>query len=298
MTADDFRAALAGEDPLVIPTAYDALSARVAEETGFRAIQVGGFLGAGSLLGVPDIGLLTATEAITRAANIAAVVDVPVIMDIDTGYGNVINVRRTIEQVARAGIAAVHLEDQVFPKRCGQFGLGSMRVIPLDEAVTKVRAVRDARGGDDVFLVARTDAWGAGLGVEEALTRGRAYADAGADAIMAIIRSFDDLKQFAHEWDRETPLVAVPTRFATVSATELGELGFRMVMYTEVAARAALLAVEKILRELREKSTVAALEDEMIPTEGLYELVRLPWYRELEEGYGALKPQVVEPTAV
>jgi 2-methylisocitrate lyase-like PEP mutase family enzyme len=297
VTADDFRAALEAEKPLVIPIAYDAMSARVIEEAGFRAVGVGGFLGAGSWLGVPDIGLFTATEAIQRAANMALAIDIPMLMDIDTGYGNAINVRRTIEQVARAGVAAVHLEDQVFPKRCGQFGMGAMRVISLEEGVSKIRAARDARGGDDVFVVARTDAWGAGLGVEEAVRRGAAYADAGADAVMAIIRKYDDLKQFAHQWERDTPLVAVPTRFATVPANELGELGFSAVCYTEVAARAALFAVEKFMRELREKHTVAAIDTEMIPTEGLYELVKLPWYRELEEQYGALQPQLAEAGA-
>lgn len=287
--AQQLRDAVRSAQITVVPTAYDALSARVIEQLEFPAVHVGGFLGAGSILGLPDLGLFTATECVTRGANIAETVKIPVILDVDTGFGNAINTYRCIRDVVRAGIAGIHIEDQVFPKRCGQYGMGEMAVISLEDMVSKLRAVRDAQEDADLFLIARTDAVGAGLGVDEALLRARAYAAAGADAVMAIMRSYDDLKRFMWEWERNVPVVAVPTRFAGVSSHELQDLGFSMVFYTEIAARAALHAVRSVLTQLRDSGSIGGIEDQLVPTEYLYELVHLPEYREMEKAYGAVQ---------
>lgn len=282
------RGVLATGEVLVVPTAYDALSARVIEEAGFKAIHVGGFLGAGSLLGLPDVGLLTMNEAVTRGANIAAAVAPPIILDIDNGYGNAINVRRTIQEVVRAGVPAVHLEDQVFPKRCGQYGMGEMAVVETREMVGKIRAARDVASRDDLFLIARTDALGAGLTVGDALERMRAYEEAGADALLPITRNYEWLKEVGRRWKGSIPLVTAPTRFSTVSSQELRGHGLQIVLYTEIAARAALEGVRRAMRELAEHGGIAAIADDLAPTEYLYELVRLPAYRELEDKYGVL----------
>src|SRR5438105_10796446 len=175
------RELLAGPDMLVVPGAYDALSARLIAQAGFPAVYMTGFGTAASVLGQPDVGLLTMSEMVSRAAALAAVVgDRPLIADADTGYGNPINVRRTVREYERAGVAAIHIEDQVWPKKCGH--MEGKQVIPVDEMVQKIRAAVDARQDPDFVIISRTDA-NAVYGLEDALRRGRAYREAGADVI-------------------------------------------------------------------------------------------------------------------
>src|SRR3989442_9007004 len=175
------RELLAGPDMLVVPGAYDALSARLIAQAGFPAVTMTGLGPAASVLGQPDVGLLTMSEMLSRAAALAAVTgDLPLIADADTGYGNPINVRRTIREYERAGVAGLHIEDQVWPKKCGY--MEGKQVIPIDEMVQKIRAAVDARQDSDFVIIARTDA-NAVHGLEDALHRGRAYREAGADVI-------------------------------------------------------------------------------------------------------------------
>src|SRR5256714_11916196 len=172
---------LAGPDLIVAPGAYDALSARLIAQAGFPAVYMTGFGTAASVLGQPDVGLLTMSEMVSRAAALAAVVgDRPLIADADTGYGNPINVRRTVREYERAGVAAIHIEDQVWPKKCGH--MEGKQVIPVDEMVQKIRAAADARQDPDFVIIARTDA-NAVNGFEDALQRGKAYREAGADVL-------------------------------------------------------------------------------------------------------------------
>src|SRR5579864_974092 len=175
------RELLAGPDLLVAPGAYDALSARLIAQAGFSAVYMTGFGTAASSLGQPDVGLLTMSEMASRAAALAAVVgDLPLIADADTGYGNPINILRTIREYERAGVAAVHIEDQIWPKKCGH--MEGKQVIPMQEMVQKIHAAIDARHDSDFVIIARTDA-NAVYGLEDALQRGRAYREAGADVI-------------------------------------------------------------------------------------------------------------------
>src|ERR1700674_661013 len=151
------RELLAGPDLLVAPGAYDALSARLIAQAGFSTVYMTGFGTAASVLGQPDVGLLTMSEMVSRASALAAVVgDLPLIADADTGYGNPINVRRTVCEYERAGVAAVHIEDQIWPKKCGH--MEGKQIIPMDEMVQKVRAAVDARQDPDFVIIARTDA--------------------------------------------------------------------------------------------------------------------------------------------
>ncbi|MEN3265370.1 isocitrate lyase/PEP mutase family protein, partial [Pseudonocardia sp.] len=169
-----------GSGPLLAPGAYDALSARLVEEAGFDVVYMTGFGTTASLIGRPDVGLLSGAEMIDNARRMVAAVDMPVIADADTGYGNAINVIRTVENYESAGLAAMHIEDQVSPKRCGH--VAGKVIVSLDEAVGKLRAALDARRDKDFLIIARTDAVAAaGAGFDEAVRRGKAFAQAGAD---------------------------------------------------------------------------------------------------------------------
>src|SRR5215470_17568970 len=175
------RELLAGPDLVVAPGAYDALSARLVAQAGFSAAYMTGFGTAASTLGQPDVGLVTMSEMVNRAAALTSVMgDCPLIADADTGYGNPINIRRTLREYERAGVAAIHIEDQVWPKKCGH--MEGKQVIPQDEMVQKVRAAVDARSDPDFVLIARTDA-NAVSGFDDALQRAHAYHEAGADVI-------------------------------------------------------------------------------------------------------------------
>ncbi|HET6873168.1 MAG TPA: isocitrate lyase/PEP mutase family protein, partial [Acidimicrobiales bacterium] len=174
------RRLLAGDGPVVAPGAYDALSARLIEDAGFPAVYMTGFGTAASLLGRPDIGLVSSSEMIDHARRIAGCVAVPVIADADTGYGNPINVLRTVREYERAGVAGIHLEDQVMPKRCGH--LTGKVLVPVEEMTAKIRAAVAARSDPDFVLIARTDAR-AVEGLDAAIRRASSYLEAGADVL-------------------------------------------------------------------------------------------------------------------
>ena len=199
------RTLLATPGPLVAPGAYDALSARLVEQAGFDVVYMTGFGSTASLIGRPDVGLLTGTEMVDNARRIAAAIDLPVIADADTGYGNAINVVRTVQAYEQAGVAGMHLEDQVMPKKCGH--MSGKAVIPAEEMVGKIRAAGAARRDPDFVLIARTDAV-AVEGVAAAIARARAYAEAGADALFVEApTSEDDIARVAAELRGVAPLV-------------------------------------------------------------------------------------------
>ncbi|MGH7894941.1 MAG: isocitrate lyase/PEP mutase family protein [Candidatus Binatia bacterium] len=239
-------ALLAGDGPLVIPGVYDALSAKLAAEAGFRAVLVSGYCLSATQLGEPDFGLLTQTEVLDAAARIVAATDIPVLVDIDTGYGNAFNVERTVRELVRTGAAGCFLEDQVWPKRCGH--MEGKRVVPLEEYLPKLVAARET-GGPDFWITARTDARAA-LGLDEAIRRGLAFADHGASAV------FVEAPESAHEMacvraaiPSHVPLVAnmveqgkTPIR----PAAELAAAGHRLVLVPV----APLLAGTHALRAL------------------------------------------------
>jgi 2-methylisocitrate lyase-like PEP mutase family enzyme len=195
------RELLAEKELLVAPAAYDALSAKIIEQAGFKVIAVSGYGLSASLIGKPDVGLLTMSEVVGAARNISGAVNVPVFSDADTGYGNAINVMRTVEEFIKAGVAGIHLEDQVAPKRCGH--VAGKQLISVEEAVGKFKAADKVRRGldPDFVLIARTDARGAsGGGIEEVIRRGKAYIEAGADVIFPDgLTSVEDLEKSLQE---------------------------------------------------------------------------------------------------
>ena len=176
------RELLSAGPPVMAPGAYDALSARLIEQAGFDVVYMTGFGTTASLIGRPDVGLLSGSEMVENARRIVAAVDVPVIADADTGYGNAINVVRTVQLYEQAGVAGIQLEDQVTPKKCGH--MSGKQLIGADEMVGKLRAAVEARHDPDLLIIARTDAV-AVTGTDDAIARARAFADAGADVVLA-----------------------------------------------------------------------------------------------------------------
>jgi 2-methylisocitrate lyase-like PEP mutase family enzyme len=280
------RDLLAGPVPLVLPGCSDALTARLAARAGFEAIYATGAGIANALLGLPDVGLTTMTEIVEQVARITSAVDVPVVADIDTGFGNPINVRRAVAEIERAGAAAVQIEDQVFPKRCGHFD--GKAIVPLSEMLAKVRAAQDVRRDPAFVVIARTDALAVD-GFEAAVERGRAFAAAGADLVFVEApTSLDELA--ALPGLIPAPLVANMVeggRTPLVGAAELGAMGYRVVLYANTALRAGALAVREVLVELRATGDSRALADRLLSWEDRQALVGLPELEALEMRYGA-----------
>jgi 2-methylisocitrate lyase-like PEP mutase family enzyme len=260
------RELLARPEPLVAPGAYDALSARLVEQAGFDVVYMTGFGTTASLAGRPDVGLLTGTEMVDNARRIAAAVDVPVIADADTGYGNAINVVRTVQAYEQAGVAGIHLEDQVMPKKCGH--MSGKAVIPADEMAGKIRAAVE--------------------GLSAAIDRGRAYADAGADVLFVEApTSEDDIARVAEELRGVAPLVfnwAEGGRTPPIPLARIAELGFALVLFPIGTLLAATAGIRRLLASLRDHG-VPAVDD--LPTfDGFTDLIGLPEIRELEARFG------------
>ena len=292
-TTTRLRRLLEGPDLLVAPGAYDALSARLIAQAGFPAVYMTGFGTAASVLGQPDVGLLTMSEMVARASALATVVgDVPLIADADTGYGNPINVRRTIREYERAGVAGLHLEDQVWPKKCGH--MEGKQVIPMDEMVQKVRAAVDARQDPDFVIIARTDA-NAVNGLEDALQRGRAYRDAGADVIfIEAPRSLEELQAIAQAFP-DAPLLfnwAESGKTPLLPLNEIHALGFKLVIFPVSLLFAATHAMLALLEVLKQGETPASFSSRMVTFSQFTQHIGLPEIQELERRYGVNSPTV------
>ena len=285
--ATRLRELIAQPDLLVAPGAYDALSARLIAQAGFPAVYMTGFGTAASVLGQPDVGLLTMSEMVSRAAALAAVVgDRPLIADADTGYGNPINVRRTIREYERAGVAAVHIEDQLWPKKCGH--MEGKQVIPLDEMVQKIRAAVDARQDPDFVIIARTDT-NAVYGLEDALRRGRAYREAGADVIfIEAPRSIEELRTIAQAFP-DVPLLynwAESGKTPLLSLEEIHALGFKLVIFPVSLLFAATHALLSLLEVLKQGQTPTAFVELMVTFSHFTDQIGLPDIQALERRYG------------
>jgi 2,3-dimethylmalate lyase len=269
--------------PVVAPGAYDALSARLVEQAGFDVVYMTGFGTTASLIGRPDVGLLSSTEMIDNARRIAAAVDVPVIADADTGYGNAITVVRTVQGYEQAGVAGIHLEDQVIPKKCGH--MSGKAVVPADEMVGKIRAAVAARHDPDFVIIARTDA-AAVLGLDEALARARVFADAGADVLFVEApTSEDDIARVAAELRDVAPLVfnwAEGGRTPPITLERIAELGFSLVLYPIGTLLAATAAIRDVLATIRKDGTPAAAMSGLPTFEGFTDLIGLPEITDLE----------------
>ncbi|MBX5475619.1 MAG: methylisocitrate lyase [Clostridia bacterium] len=281
------RERLAQPGVLVIPGAHDAAVARVVQAAGFEAVYVSGAATANAVFGLPDIELVDRTEMAAHAGRIAAAVDIPVISDADTGYGNPLAVVRTVDVFERAGVAGIHLEDQVSPKRCGH--LDGKDVVPVEDMEAKIRAAVEARRDPDFLIIARTDAR-AVHGFDDAVQRALRYRAAGADAIFPeALQSEEEFAAFARRVPG--PLVANMTEFGKtpyLSAADFERLGYKVVLFPVTSLRVALKAVEEAMRRLRAEGTQRGFLDRMQTRAELYELVDYPGWKKREARYASV----------
>jgi methylisocitrate lyase len=277
---------LSGPEIVVLPGAYDAISARLAERAGFSAMFTTGFGFSASVLGQPDFGLLTMSETMDRVRHIVDAVGVPVVADMDTGYGNPLNTRRTVRECVAAGAAGIILEDQEWPKKCGHFE--GKKVIAADDHAAKLRAAIDARGDDDLVIIARTDAR-APLGLDEAIRRGRLYRDAGADVVfIEAPQSIDELRAVKAAIP-DAPLFANMIeggKTPLLTFQELQELGYKMVVFPLSALLAATKAIAAVYGELFRAKTTAGVTGNLVGFHEFEQIVGVPELRELEQRYG------------
>jgi methylisocitrate lyase len=277
----DFRAALNSGKLLEFPGAYNPMVALMVEQYGYDGVYCSGAVMANSL-GLPDIGLTTLSEVTQFAGNIAKVTSLPTIMDVDTGFGEVMNMVRTIQEVEYAGVAGCHLEDQVNPKRCGH--LDGKQLVNRDEMVRKVRAAADSRNDDNFLVIARTDARGV-EGFDAAVDRAKAYVDAGADMIFPeAMKTQEEFEAFRKAID--APLLANMTEFGKsrlLTRTELENLGFNLVIYPVTTQRLAMYGVEQGLKAIKETGNADAVLDIMQTRSRLYEVLDYPAYNKYDE---------------
>jgi len=278
------RAGIASGRIQRVAGAYSPLVAMAVEQAGYEGVYVGSSTMA-TEMGVPDIGLVTQTEAAAAGGAVARVTSLPTIIDVDTGYGEAVNVARTIRVMEDAGLAGCHIEDQLNPKRCGH--LDDKQIVPVEEMTTKIRAAVAARRDPDFLIIARTDSR-AVEGMEAAIRRGRAYSEAGAD--MLFPEALADAEGFAaYRKAVEGPLLANMTEFgksALLPAETLQQLGYAIVLYPVTAQRLAMGAVEAGLRSILEHGSQNHLLNQMQPRARLYELIGYAEYRRFDEAVG------------
>lgn len=274
-TPRKLRELISRPGPIVIIGAHNGLSGRIGEEAGFDGLWASGFEISASHA-VPDANILTMAESLAAAKMMADVTSIPVIADCDNGFGNAINVIRCIEEYERAGIAGICMEDNIFPKRCSFYAGVKRELSPVEEHAGKVRAAKAVQRNKDFVVIARTEALIAGWGMEEALIRGRAYADAGADMVLIHSKSKtpDEVLNFARLWDRpNTPLVCVPTIYKDTKVADLHAAGFKLVIFANHAIRSSIKAMTETLQTLKKEMFTGSVEDKVVPLPRVYQLV-------------------------
>jgi len=269
--------------PVAIPGAFNALTARLIERLGFRALYLsGGALSAAS--GVPDVGLLTLTEFVDEARRLTAATSLPLLCDADTGFGEVLNVERTVYEFESAGAAGIHLEDQQFPKKCGH--LSGKSLVEPDAFAAKIRAAVAAKRDPDFVVIARTDARGV-TGFDDAVRRAHLYLKAGADAIFPeALETADEFARFAREV--QAPLLANMTEFGKgplLSLSELGAMGYKMVLYPLTAFRSAMKTAAETLTQLRDAGHQRDALPRMMTRAELYDLLDYAAFEERDRAY-------------
>lgn len=272
------------DEIIVLPGVYDALSARIAQNVGFNAAFQTGYGTSATLLGMPDFGFLNAGETIDNARRIINSVDIPILVDIDTGYGNPLNVWRTVTDLEKLGAGGIFLEDQVWPKRCGH--MKGKSVISKEDYVQKLKAAIDARKSKDFIIVARTDSL-AQYGIDEAIERGKQFQKIGADVIfIEAPKTLEEMKKITGEID--APLLANMIEEGVtpnLPAKDLEKLGFRMVVFPLSALYSSTYAIKNVFLSLHNTGMTINLKKKMITFKEFNDFVNLPKYNQLEKKY-------------
>jgi len=279
-----FRARMERREAVILPGAGNALTARVIEDQGFDALYVTGAGIANTYLGAPDLGLVTLTELASTVSTISEITNLPLVVDIDTGFGNALNTQRTVRLIERAGAAAMQMEDQVFPKKCGHFA--GKAVIPLEEAVSKIKAAVDAREDPNTLIIARTDAR-AIHGLDAALDRAEAFIEAGADM------TFVEAPTSAEEMRAITTRLSVPQvanmvvggKTPLTAQADLAAMGFSMVLYANAPLQAAMRAMSEVLGALKADGDISAVIDRLADFKERQRLVDKDTYDAAEARY-------------
>jgi 2,3-dimethylmalate lyase len=278
-------AILQRQGSVVFPGVYDTLSAKLVERAGFAMSFISGYSVAATAIGEPDLGLLTQTEIVERARRVCGSVNIPILVDADTGYGNPLNVIRTVKELISAGAAGCFLEDQVWPKKCGH--MRGKRVVDREEYVNKIRAAVEARAGRDFFIVARTDALAA-VSLEEAIARVTAAREAGADA--SFVEAPESLAQMAEIGKRAPrPIVAnmiEKGRTPVLSRAELSKMGFDLILYPLAGIFAAAQALKDVYEKLKRDETTQGMYDRLMTFEAFNELIGVEEKYKVAERFG------------
>ncbi len=279
-----FRNLIRQDGIVVIPGAFCALVARIIENLGFPAAYMTGYGTSSAIIGKPDAGYVTMTEMVLNAKNIASSVQIPVISDADTGYGNAVNVTRTVKEFEQSGVVGIHLEDQTWPKKCGH--VAGKRVIGTAEMVGKIKAGLDARTDQDFLIIARTDSR-AVLGIKEAIDRANTYAAAGADMVFVDgPQSVDELRKIGKEVT--APLMVNMSEGGVtplLNAKQLGDLGFKVVIFPSSPLLAATKNLIDLLKTLKTEGTTEKFLKEMLSLKEFHEFIGFPGVYELEKKY-------------
>ena len=294
-TAQTLRNLLTADTLAMAPGAPDALTARLIESAGFPAVYMTGFGATASLTGCPDVGVLTQTEMTTHARNMVRAVKVPVIADADTGYGGPANIERTVREYLQAGVAAIHIEDQATPKRCGH--MAGIRLVSVEEMTGRLKGAIDARGDADLLIIGRTDALAA-TGRDEAIRRALRYREAGVDLVFVdAMKTIADAEAVAREVPGPLMISIVEGHETTrLLPQDLESLGYAIALYPLSALFAATRAVSEVLQSLRGNGTTLAEAGRMATYSEFSELVRFDHFRSLDDRFGVVDSSKMHPT--
>jgi phosphoenolpyruvate phosphomutase len=286
--ASSLRDLLERPRPGLLCGVYDGLSARLAERAGFDALWASGFCISASKR-IPDVGLITMTEHVLASTEIDRASSLPVVADVDDGFGDAVNVTRTVRAYEAAGIAAICLEDNRHPKRSSLYTGVERSLVSASEFAAKIRAAKSAQTDPGFVVIARTESLVAGLDLDEALRRAGLYADEGADLILvhATDRTPARILEFGSRWKRDVPLVAVPTTYPGVPADDLFRAGYRLVIFANQGMRAAVSAMSKVFRRLVETRSGAAVEADIASLGEIFTLVDLDEVKRIEAEFAA-----------
>lgn len=267
------RRLIDNNEAVVVGGAFNAISAKLVEQAGFDAVWLSSFGVSIAERALPDANLITLTEMLNVGRNIVASVDIPVIADCENGYGDINNAIHTVREFERAGIAAVCIDDNHYPKRCSLFDHADRHLIPVSEMVEKIKAGKDVQRSSDFVFIARTESIIAGCSIGECVDRAGAYFEAGADLVVIHSKSWPHLLQVVTRLKAPDGLVVIPTMFPEIDLQRLRSTGFKMVIYANQAIRAALQAMESVLGRLRSTGCADQVEEDILPLQRIREMV-------------------------